>query len=125
MSVIPMRVNRKPRWGQLRRNKRVYAIAFDLDTKIAEKLCGEGWKGCYEKIGRVLAEYGFAGQQGSLYFGTPESDAVTCMLAVQEIDKRFAWFGRSVRDIRMLRVDEMNDLMPVLSSELRFRQDVA
>jgi virulence-associated protein VapD len=124
MSVIPMRVRKKPQRGT-RRNTRVYAIAFDLDTKVAEKLCGEGWKGCYEKIARVLAEYGFTPQQGSLYFGTPESDAVTCMLAVQEIDKRFSWFGRAVRDIRMLRVDEMNDLMPVLSSELRFKQDVA
>ena len=124
MSVIPLRANGKPRWG-LRRNRRVYAIAFDLDCKIAEKLCGEGWKGCYEKIGRVLAEHGFTSQQGSLYFGTPDSDAVTCMLAVQDLDRRFHWFGRSVRDIRMLRVDEMNDLRPVLSNELRFNQDVA
>lgn len=103
----------------------MYAIAFDLDCKIAEKLCGESWKGCYEKIGRVLAEHGFTMQQGSLYFGTVESDAVTCMLAVQDLDRRFHWFGRSVRDIRMLRVDEMNDLRPVLSNELRFGQDVA
>jgi virulence-associated protein VapD len=120
-----MRAQRKPRWGELRRNRRVYAIAFDLDCKIAEKLCGESWKGCYEKIGRVLAEHGFTMQQGSLYFGTVESDAVTCMLAVQDLDRRFHWFGRSVRDIRMLRVDEMNDLRPVLSNELRFGQDVA
>lgn len=120
-----MRVQRKPRWGELRRNKRVYAIAFDLDTKIAEKLCGDTWKGCYEKIARVLAEHGFTGQQGSLYFGTPESDAVTCMVAVQDLDRRYSWFGRAVRDIRMLRVDEMSDLRPVLSNEFRFKQDVA
>ena len=125
MSVIPLRVQKKPQWGQLRRNKRVYAIAFDLDCKVAERLLGDNWRGCYEKIGRVLAEHGFTGQQGSLYFGTPDSDAVTCMLAVQDLDRRFAWFGRSVQDIRMLRVDEMNDLRPVLSAELRFNKDVA
>ena len=125
MSVIPLRVRQKSPWGQVKRNKRVYAIAFDLECKIAEQLCGEGWKGCYEKIGRVLAEHGFVGQQGSVYFGSAESDAVTCIMAVQDLDRRFSWFGRAVRDIRMLRVDEMNDLRPVLSNELRFNQDVA
>lgn len=124
MSVIPMRVQRKSRWGQVRRTKRVYAIAFDLDTKIAEQLCGDSWKGCYEKIGRVLAEHGFSMQQGSLYFGTPDSDAVTCIMAVQDLDRRFGWFGRAVRDLRMLRIDEDNDLRPALSNRLRFDQDV-
>jgi virulence-associated protein VapD len=120
MSVIVMRPARKPQARkQATRNKRVYAIAFDLNTKTAEQLCGDGWRNCYAQIGLVLAEFGFSRQQGSVYFGDENSDAVKCVMAVQEIDRRHAWFSRVVQDLRMLRVDEDNDLLPALSSELR------
>jgi virulence-associated protein VapD len=97
----------------------VYAISFDLDTAAAEKLCGNGWRGCYEKIATVFAEFGFSRVQGSVYFGDENSDAVRCVMAVQEADRRYAWFGRVTRDLRMLRVDEDNDLLPALSNRLR------
>lgn len=122
MSVVPMRTAREEagRRRQAARNNRVYAIAFDLDSKVAEQLCGANWRGtCYDKIERVLGEHGFARTQGSLYFGTPESNAVTCVTAVQDLDQRYAWFGRAVRDLRMLRIDEDNDLLPALSGRLR------
>ena len=98
----------------------MYAIAFDLDTTAAEAVCGSNWRGCYEKIGAVLAEHGFGRLQGSVYFGDEASDAVRCVVAVQDLDRRYAWFGRIVRDLRMLRVDENNDLLPALNTELRF-----
>jgi virulence-associated protein VapD len=119
MSVIPMRAKPTPRATVRRKAHRVYAIAFDLDTALAEKLCGSSWRGCYEKIALVFAEYGFTRVQGSVYFGGETSDAVQCVMAVQDADRRFAWFGRVVRDLRMLRVDEDNDLMPALSGRLR------
>ena len=99
--------------------QRVYAIAFDLNTATAEKLCGTGWRNCYTQIAHVLADFGFARKQGSVYFGDHTSDAVRCVMAVQELDRRYAWFGRVVSDLRMLRVDEDNDLLPALSNELR------
>ena len=100
MSVVPMRRNPKPRATAVRKARRVYAIAFDLDTAVAEKLCGSGWRGCYEKIALVFAEYGFSRVQGSVYFGDESSDAVHCVMAVQDADRRYAWFGRAVRDRR-------------------------
>jgi virulence-associated protein VapD len=104
----------------------VYAIAFDLDSKVAESLCGAGWRGtCYDKIERVLGEHGFQRMQGSLYFGTEASNAVTCVTAVQDLDGRCHWFGRAVRDLRMLRIDEDNDLLPALSNRLRFGNEDA
>jgi virulence-associated protein VapD len=101
------------------RKQRVYAIAFDLNTTTAEKLCGTNWRNCYAQIAHVLADFGFARKQGSVYFGDHTSDAVRCVMAVQELDRRYAWFGRVVTDLRMLRVDEDNDLLPALSNELR------
>lgn len=123
MSVIPMRAKQIPRATATRKARRVYAIAFDLDTALAEKICGSAWRGCYEKIALVFAEYGFARMQGSVYFGDESSDPVQCMLAVQEADRRYAWFGRVLRDLRMLRVDEDNDLMRLVNNRLRLGDD--
>jgi virulence-associated protein VapD len=98
----------------------VYAIAFDIDTQVAERVIGDSWKSCYDKIDRVLTAHGFRRQQGSLFFGNDASNAVTCVTAIQDLDNKYAWFGRVVRDLRMLRIDEDNDLLPALSNRLRF-----
>lgn len=103
----------------------MYAIAFDVDTAIAEKVIGDGWKGCYEKIERVFAAHGFRRQQGSLFFGDENTNAVTCMSAVRELDDRFPWFGPVIRDLRMLRIDEDNEVLPLLNNRLRFDQSEA
>lgn len=123
MSIVQMKRGVGRGLSEAARNQRVYAIAFDVDTKAAERELGESWRGCYGRIGIVLQEHGFTMQQGSLYFGQPGSNPVHCVLAVQDLDRRFAWFGRIVRDLRMLRVEEQNDLRDALSTELRFDRD--
>lgn len=122
MSVTPMRPIGTWDNRSLRKAGRVYAIAFDIDTQVAERILGQTWKSCYGKIERVFTAHGFSRMQGSLFFGTAESNAVSCMKAVQELDEQYAWFGRIVKDLRMLRIDEDNDLLPVLSNRLRFDQ---
>jgi len=58
---------------------------------------------------------GFEWQQGSVYFGKPQwINAVTCVTVVQELAKHFAWFKTCIKDIRMLRIEENNDLMPAI-----------
>jgi virulence-associated protein VapD len=125
MSVTPIRRTPPPRQRIEQKASRMYAIAFDLNCEIAERLLGPNWRGCYQQIGRVLNEFGFQGQQGSLYFGQPGSSPVTCVTAIQEVDRRYPWFGRTVKDLRMLRIEEENDLMPALSTRLRFDDDEA
>ena len=120
MSVTPIRPARELGNRTLRKAGRVYAIAFDIDTQVAERLLGDAWKSCYGKIERGLVSHGFTRMQGSLFFGSPESNAVSCMKAVQELDDQYAWFGRIIKDLRMLRIDEDNDLLPVLNNRLRF-----
>lgn len=41
-------------------------------------------------------------------------NAVTCVLAVQDLTRRLAWFRPAVRDMRMLRIEENNDLGPAI-----------
>ena len=93
----------------------VYAITFDMDTKQLEKLYGKpSWQNACSEIRRELGEHGFDRQQGSVYFGNDSVSAVSCVLAIQDVSRRLPWFGPSVRDVRMLRIEENNDLMPAV-----------
>ena len=62
----------------------------------------------------LIEPLGFTWQQGSVYFGADGINAVKCVLAAQQLSQKHAWFKASVRDIRMLRIEEMNDLSPAL-----------
>ena len=95
----------------------MFAITFDMDTAALQaSYHNASWQNAYNDIGRVLRENGFAGQQGSVYFGDDGVDAVRCVLAVQALSRSFVWFAPSVRDIRMLRIEDNNDLMPAVTS---------
>jgi virulence-associated protein VapD len=94
----------------------MYAITFDLEmSALRETYPNDSYQNAYMDIRKALVdEYGFEWQQGSVYFGGPSVDAVTCVLAMQELAERFDWFAPSVRDIRMLRIEENNNLMPAV-----------
>ncbi len=105
--------------NQQMRSGRMYAISFDLDTTTLEKAYGGGsWRNAYTDIRNALREHGFDWQQGSVYFGDDSVTAVTCVLATQDLTKRFGWFAASVRDMRMLRIEENNDLGPAIEQAL-------
>jgi len=126
MSVVPIRPVSEWENRAMRKARRVYAIAFDIDTQVAERVMGASWKSCYGMIERGLAAHGFVRMQGSLFFGDESSNAVSCFSAVKELDDKYAWFGRIIKDVRMLRIDEDNDLLPLLSNRLPFgKSDVA
>ncbi len=91
-----------------------YAISFDLDTdQLKQAYPNSLWNNAYGDIGKVLKPFGFDRQQGSFYFGM-NINAVQCVLAAQQVSKTFSWFKPCVRDIRMLRIEEFNDLLPAL-----------
>jgi virulence-associated protein VapD len=98
-----------------RSDQRMYAVAFDMDTDtLAKSYPNQSWNNAYGDIRRVLERHGFTWQQGSVYFGGEQVNAVTCVLAVMDCTRSLAWFAASVRDIRMLRIEEFNDLMPAV-----------
>lgn len=94
----------------------MYAIAFDLEQDTLSKTYGSAtYTNAYADIKKTLASYGFTRQQGSVYFGETEKvDAVKCVLAVQDLTRKYSWFPVSVKDIRMLRIEDNNDLMPAI-----------
>lgn len=92
----------------------VYAIAFDMDIDQLRTHYGDPYNNAYLEIRRVLERHGFQWQQGSMYFGGPAVTAASVMVAVIDLTTQLLWFAAAVRDIRMLRIEELNDLMPVV-----------
>ena len=100
----------------------MYAISFDLDTKVLQQSYpSPSWQNAYADVGRFLRENGFSHQQGSIYFGDDTIDVVRCQMAVQQLTVEFDWFAPSVRDIRMLRIEENNDLRPAIEFALQLK----
>jgi virulence-associated protein VapD len=105
------------------RGTRMYAICFDLDTEaLARHYPGNSPNNGYAEIRNVLAQHGFSWQQGTVYFGDEHATPVTCILAVQAVQAACPWFNRVVSDIRMLRIEENNDLRPALGEPQLFDQ---
>ncbi len=94
---------------------RVYAIAFDLDTaQLQIEYPNTSYPNAYGDIRKILEPLGFIWKQGSVYFGDEQMTAVKCVLAAQAVSNAYPWFKNCVRDIRMLRIEELNDLSPAL-----------
>lgn len=93
---------------------RVYAISFDMDIESLRNNYGDPYNNAYIEIRKILQRHGFNWQQGSVYFGNENINAVTCVLAAIDLSQKLPWFAASVRDIRMLRIEELNDLMPAV-----------
>ena len=95
---------------------RMYAITFDLDgSALQSHYHNSSINNAYSDIRKVLELRNFTWVQSTVYFGDTERvDAVSTVLAVQELAKTFPWFKPSVRDIRMLRIEDNNDLARAL-----------
>ncbi|GAA9017231.1 hypothetical protein BTM294_15790 [Helicobacter pylori] len=49
-----------------------------------------------------------------MYFGDETINAVTCVATVQILTKQIPCFADCVKDVRMLKIEENNDLMPAI-----------
>ena len=101
---------------QKNKKERVYALSFDLDIERLQQVypTPASWQNAYADIKRIFEKYGFYRQQGSVYFGDETVDPVKCVLATQDVTNTYSWFRFVVRDIRMLRIEENNDLLPAV-----------
>lgn len=113
-TVIAQPIIRQGLPSEIRKGGRMYSIAFDMDIEALRNHFGDPYNNAYLEIRRVLQRHGFIWQQGSVYFGGESVTAVTCVLAAQDLARSLPWFAASVRDIRMLRIEELNDLMPAI-----------
>lgn len=93
----------------------MYAVVFDLDTNcLNDNYHGNNVPNAYGDIRKFMENNNFDWRQGSVYFGNAKIDAVQCVLTVQKLAKLYPWFSTCVKDVRMLRIEENNDLMPAI-----------
>lgn len=96
----------------------MYAIVFDFDTAKLESLYhNPSWRNAYGDVEKYLTARGFSWVQGSGYFGDETVNAVRCVRIVQRMARKFPWFTPAIRDIRMLRIEENNDLKSALEDD--------
>jgi virulence-associated protein VapD len=96
---------------------RMYALTFDLDMETLRSVYpNPSYNHAYTDIRKILEGAGFAWQQGSVYFGDPARISLTaCILAARRLATELPWFLASVRDLRMLRIEETNDVLPLIA----------
>ena len=93
----------------------MYAVTFDIDTNcLGNEYHNTSSTNAYGDIRKFMEANGFEWKQGSVYFGDESINAVNCVLIVQKLAKTYPWFTACVKDVRMLRIEENNDLMPAL-----------
>lgn len=93
----------------------MYAISFDLSVSaLQQHYTGNNHTNAYGDIKRFLESRGFSNQQGSVYFGDSTTNAVNTVMTVNALSIEFPWLKLCVTDIRMLRIEENNDLQPAL-----------
>jgi len=93
----------------------MYAVTFDIDTNcLGDNYHNNSSTNAYGDIRKFMEANGFTWQQGSVYFGKETINAVTCVMVVQKLALAYPWFATYVKDVRMLRIEENNDLMPAI-----------
>ena len=92
------------------KKERVYAILINLDTEAL----GQYYDNPQADINNILSSYGFTCEKNNLYLGSQETNAVTCVLAIQHLTKKLPQLSIFLKNIQMLRIEEINDLMPVV-----------
>jgi len=93
----------------------MYAITFDIDTNcLSDQYHNESSTNAYGDIRKFMEANHFVWQQGSVYFGDDTINAVNCVMIIQKLAKTYSWFSACVKDVRMLRIEENNDLMPAI-----------
>lgn len=95
----------------------MYAVTFDIDTNCLSEN-GVSHSKVYGDIRKFMESNGFQWQQGSVYFGDNTINAVTCVTTIQSLAKSIPYFATCVKDVRMLKIEENNDLMPAVKAVL-------
>lgn len=94
----------------------MYAVTFDIDTNcLGNEYHNSSSTNAYGDIRKFMEANNFEWQQGSVYFGKDDMTAVKCVVIIQKLSKEYPWFSACAKDVRMLRIEENNDLMEAIN----------
>ena len=95
----------------------MYAIMFEMDSTVLQASHhNTSWQNAYNDIGKTPRQHDITRQQVSVHFGDDTVDAVRCVLADQDLSRNYVRFSPAVHDIRVLRIEDNNDLMPAVAA---------
>ena len=88
----------------------MYAIAFDLIISELKKHYKDPYHNAYTEVKRTLKKNDFYWIQGSTY--ATQKDLTAVYRAIDSLNK-IDWFRKSVRDIRVFRIEDWSDFTQV------------
>lgn len=94
----------------------MYAVTIKLASQVLSKY-NLNDTSAFNLISHFLTSQGFTEEKQGYYVGSTKTNAVTTMLAIQRLNKTYEWVGQATSDIQMLRIEEVNDLMPLLNTQ--------
>jgi len=93
----------------------MYAIIFNIDTNFLVTYYDDNIsKNAHNNIRLFMEKNNFTWQQGEVYFGNEKINAVSCVITIQNLLKKYPWFNFCVKNLKMLRIENIEDLMPTL-----------
>ncbi|MDR1341358.1 MAG: virulence protein [Prevotellaceae bacterium] len=93
----------------------MYAITFDMVVADLKEHYGEPYNNAYYEIKTILRNYEFYNTQGSVYL-TEKTDMANLYRAIGAL-KKIEWFRKSVRDIRVFRVEDWSNFTDIVKEE--------
>jgi virulence-associated protein VapD len=90
----------------------MYAIAFDMVITDLKENYANTYNNAYFEIRSILRKFEFYNTQGSVYL-TQNNNMANLYRAIESL-KRIDWFKKSVRDIRVFRVEDWSDFTVVV-----------
>ena len=88
----------------------MFAIAFDMVISELKTHYGTPYHRAYSEIKKVLKDKDFYWIQGSTY--ATQKDLTAVYRAIDSLNK-IDWFRKSVRDIRVFRIEDWSDFTQV------------
>lgn len=95
----------------------MFAIAFDLDTKIADQKHPGKSRKAYADIEATLRRYQFERSQWSVY--TTENEDLSNLFSAIDSLRSLEWFGPSVKSIRAFRMEQGSDFTAIAKAWTR------
>jgi virulence-associated protein VapD len=94
----------------------MFAIAYDFDTEKLKEHYTSSYNNAYGDVRKFMETKGFTAKQGSVLYGDDTVTMVSAVLAVSGLSTKFPWVLPSLKDIRILRILDSDDLMPAIQS---------
>lgn len=79
-------------------------IAFDIDTKVAEQILGEGYRKLYDNIESFAKANGFSHIQGSVYESQKPMTNTDVYIFLNALNNRYPYIEKCIRDIRQTNI---------------------